>query len=164
MFCPKCGLQNADGTKFCRGCGTDLSNALAVVGGKAISSRATAEKSIALFSRGIYGLMVSVGFLIISGLAFAFRSPTGSLWLILLIPAFIFLAAGISRLIQSRAIKALSKRDEPTALSPGQTDYIRPSRSIYETDELLGEPLSITERTTNLLEMDIDDIPVSPKT
>ena len=31
MFCPKCGLQNADETKFCRGRGADLGNVLAVV-------------------------------------------------------------------------------------------------------------------------------------
>src|SRR5438067_12376752 len=24
MYCPKCGIQNNDGTKFCRGCGENL--------------------------------------------------------------------------------------------------------------------------------------------
>lgn len=24
MFCPKCGVENADGSKFCSGCGTSL--------------------------------------------------------------------------------------------------------------------------------------------
>ena len=26
MFCPKCGQQNPEKGKFCRGCGTDLGN------------------------------------------------------------------------------------------------------------------------------------------
>lgn len=25
MYCPRCGAQNADATKFCRACGDDLS-------------------------------------------------------------------------------------------------------------------------------------------
>lgn len=27
MFCPKCGVENADGSKFCSGCGTSLASA-----------------------------------------------------------------------------------------------------------------------------------------
>lgn len=33
MFCPKCGTQAIDGTKFCRGCGTDLEPVTAVLSG-----------------------------------------------------------------------------------------------------------------------------------
>ena len=44
MFCPKCGLQNAEEAKFCRGCGTDLSNVLAVVEGKLPEMPALSEK------------------------------------------------------------------------------------------------------------------------
>lgn len=160
MFCPKCGSQNADETKFCRGCGADLSTVLSLVEGKAPKLGGLAEKHIELYSRGVRGLLLGFGFLIISGLAFAFRSPTGSLWLFMLAFSFMLLATGISRFVQARGLKAL---DTPVpdhqnrVLTPGQSDYIRPSRSIYDTDDLVGEPSSVTERTTTLLDPEHGD-------
>ena len=70
MFCPKCGSQNVDACKFCRGCGADLSNVLAVVAGKVTADLPLAEKQIDLFSRGLRGLIGGFGFLIVSGVAF----------------------------------------------------------------------------------------------
>ena len=67
---------------------------------------------------------------------------------------FLFVGTGISRLIHARGLKALGKRDEPVLLVPGQADYIKPRGSIYQTDDLHAQPLSITERTTTHLEMD----------
>ncbi len=156
MFCPKCGLQNADETKFCRGCGADLGNLLAVVDGKPQSKTALSEKYIALYSRGIKGLLVGAGFLFISGVIYSAPPSGGIFWLLPLAFAVLFLSGGISRFIQAKGIKALSKRDEPAALPPGQTGFIKPLRSIYETDNLIARSLSVTEHTTSHLQMDPD--------
>jgi hypothetical protein len=64
---------------------------------------------------------------------------------------FYFLGTSISRLIQAKGIKALIKRDEPAALPPVQAEYIQPPRSIYETDDLVGIPPSVTDSTTRHL-------------
>jgi hypothetical protein len=159
MFCPKCGSQNLDGTKFCRGCGADVSNALAVVDPKLTEKRALSEKHIELFSSGLRGVLIGTGFMLIAALAFALSTRGLSFALFALAFAFFFLGTGISRLVHSRGLNALNKRDEPASLPSGQTDYIQPSRSVYETDSLPAQPLSVTEKTTNLLEMGPDGEP-----
>ena len=166
MFCPKCGSQNADETKFCRGCGADVSNALAAPAttgrGRRFSGRmeaapmSIAEQQIDLFSRGIRGLIMGAGLFIVSALAFVLSTRGLTFSLFMLAFAFLLGGTGISRLIHARGLKALGKRDEPAALAPGQTDYIKPPESIYDTDDLLARPLSVTEHTTTHLEMDPD--------
>lgn len=151
MFCPKCGSQNADETKFCRGCGAELTNVLAVVDGRKSDSMALAEKYITSFSRGVAGVSIGVGFLIISGIVFSIPPIGGFFWLLPLAFAVLCLSGGISRFVQAKGIKSLIKRDETSELPPMQTEFIKPTRSIYQTDELLSSPSSVTEHTTRHL-------------
>jgi len=155
MFCPKCGLQNADESKFCRGCGANLSNVLAAVDGKPRpASRSLAEKQLALYSRGIRGLLGGAGFLIIAWLLYTLAPQIMFLQFFSLAFAFVSIATGISRLVHARGIRRLREGDDAAALPPGQTEYIKPWQSIYETDDLARQPLSVTEHTTHHLEID----------
>lgn len=165
MFCPKCGSQNPDETKFCRGCGADIGNVLAVVApttpasGRrvvALAELPLAEKQIDLSSRGWRGLLLGLGFLIVSGLGFGLSMRTWVIGFFTLIFAVVFLGTGISRFIQAKALRRLLEPHVPEnapALTPGQVDYIKPSHSLFETDDLTATPQSITEHTTTRLEM-----------
>lgn len=165
MFCPKCGLQNADITKFCRSCGADLSSALAVVDGKLSGRLAKSENHNDLYSSGIRNLLLGVGFFIISILLYRIPPHDTFFWLLMLFPAFSLIASGISRIVKANEMKSKKNSDviQPNsfpatqsnpALPPIQTEYIKPSKSIYETDDLAGLPLSVTEPTTRHLQMD----------
>src|SRR3954470_13247767 len=109
MFCPKCGSQNADETRLCRGCGADLSNVLAVVEGRAPGALSPTEKEIELWSRAWRGLIGGVGFLIVSGLGFGLARNTWVMGFFGLIFAIVFLSMGFSRFVQARGLKKLRK-------------------------------------------------------
>lgn len=156
MFCPKCGSQNGDETKFCRSCGATLSNVLAAMDAKKpVAETTLEEKYISVYSRGVRGLLIGLGFLVISGVIFS-RPPIGGIfWLLPFMFAAFFLGTGISRFVQAKGLKTLSeKQNDPGQLPPAKTEFIEPSRSLYDTDDLSARPPSVTERTTNLLEID----------
>ena len=160
MFCPKCGSQNSDETSFCRGCGADLSNVVALVTGKVRYSPALAEKQIDLFSSGIRGLMVGLGFLIVSGVSFGISMRLAFMGIFALAFASFFIGTGVSRLVQSKAIKKLREPEQPKPtpeLAPSQPEYFKPAHSIYETDDLLATPRSVTENTTRHLKLEGGD-------
>ena len=165
MFCPKCGSQNADETRFCRGCGADLSNVLAVVTpNTSASSRrqgavpvGLAEQHIELSSRGWRGLIIGAGFLLVAVLALGISMRLSVLSIFLLAFAVVFIGTGISRFVQAKALKKLLEPrvgEDVSALTPGQTDYIKPSHSLFETDDLAATPRSVTEHTTTRLELE----------
>src|SRR5258708_35200342 len=94
-----------------------------------------AEKQIDLYSRGIRGLIMGGGLFIVSALAFILSERGLTFSLFMLAFGFLLVGTGISRLIHARGLKALIKKNEPHELPPGQTEYIRPSGSIYDTDD-----------------------------
>ena len=158
MYCPKCGSINADETKFCRGCGADMSNVPAAVAVRQTQDLALAEKQIDLYGSGMRGVLIGAGFLISSGIAFAVSMRVAVLALFFLAFASFFLGTGISRLLQARALRRLldsqSPQPEPAAApAAALPDYSTQSPpSFYETDNLAQLPSSVTEHTTTHLE------------
>ena len=159
MFCPKCGSRNTEDTKFCRGCGADVSNVLAVVDGRPAHSPALAEKQIELFSSGLRGLIVGGGLVATAVVAIALSMRLAVLVPFVLAFASYFLGVGVSRVFQARAIKRLreSASPLPASLSAARPDYIEPIKSLYETEDLAPMPRSVTEHTTTHLKRDPDD-------
>ncbi|MEO6049805.1 MAG: hypothetical protein ABIP78_00535, partial [Pyrinomonadaceae bacterium] len=105
-------------------------------------------------------VLIGAGFIFVAALAFVLSTRGLSFSLFALVFAFYFLGTGVSHLFHARALKSLNNAvaDQPNAaLPPGQTEYIRPARSFYETDDLIARPLSVTEHTTTHLEMDPED-------
>lgn len=162
MYCPKCGLQNFVETKFCRSCGVDLSSLSALTNES--PKQALSEKYIELKSLGVKGMLLGFGFLFISAVIFSIPPRDGIFWLFPLAFSIFFFATGISRFVQAKGIKELSTPNEPATLPSSRTDYVKPTASIYETDELTALPQSVTERTTNLLHLDTEpETVVTPK-
>jgi len=163
MFCPKCGSQNADKTKFCRGCGAELGSLLVAAsasGRKAnrgADTRSLAEKQIDIYSRGLRGLMIGVGLILVAVFALILTTRSLPVALFSLIFGVVFLGTGVSRLVQAKGLKTLAERDEHAALGPGQTEYIKPARSVFDTDDLSAARVSVTENTTRHLELDAQD-------
>ena len=151
MFCPKCGSQNSDETKYCRGCGADLAAVISAIARRRPDVMVLAEKHIDLYSRGLRGLVTGSGFLIVALVAFAVSVRLSVLAIFALAASVVFLGSGISRMVQASSLKrlSLSKSDQPE-LPSTSTAYLSPPASIYETDELATHP-SITEHTTTHL-------------
>ncbi len=164
MFCPKCGIQNADNVAYCRNCGANLSDVMAVIEGKLPNHLPQSNEYNTLFSSGIRNLILGFGFALISILLFAMPGDT-IFWLLWMIPAVSLLASGISRLVKASGMKTdihertIKRNTLPTSqsdrkLPPVQTDYIEFAKPISQTDRVYNQPPSITEPTTRQLQFD----------
>jgi hypothetical protein len=165
MFCPKCGSENPDTGKFCRGCGANLGNVLAVVDGNLSEETGLTAKNspTELFSTGIRNIILGFGFMGVGFFLFMIPPRNGIFWLLMMIPGFVLLASGIGRIIKAEAAKKEAKEINQRALSvnrpvkelpPTQTDYVKPKASIYVTDDLAAQPRSVIENTTRHLKIE----------
>jgi hypothetical protein len=131
-----------------------MSNVPAALDVRRSGDLALAEKQIDLYGSSLRGVLIGVGFLISSGIAFAVSMRVAVLALFFLAFASYFLGTGISRLFQARALKRLLNQRElpPTAETSALPDHTQVPPSFYETDDLAQLPSSITEHTTTHLE------------
>lgn len=178
MFCPKCGSENTDDARFCRGCGANLSGVLAIAEGKSTGfAQFDADEPDELFSKGIRNIVIGFGLLAVSILLFTMPPRDGIFWLLMMIPAISFLASGISRIVKVNRTNAgkpvNSVRQNPlpenqtstdaavaaAALPPSQTEYVssHAAKSAYTTNDLLQpQSFSVTEPTTRHLQMETE--------
>ena len=136
-------------------------NVLAVINGTVpeLNESAGKEDYAELYSTGVRNTILGAGFLVTS--VFLFTLPGNTFfWLLAMIPAFFLIASGVKKILKSEeSKKQIMFRSLPRSLPnspnkqflPAQSDYVKPQKTIYETDELNGEPLSVTEDTTNRL-------------
>ena len=182
MFCPKCGQQNPETGKFCRGCGTDLGNVSAALASssenrspgfgmiqpmqfqdsKGDEVRRTEPSEI--YGDGIRSIISGIGFFIVSMvLLFTNVAKGGRWWWAMLFPASTFLAKGISDYLKSKKMEQSRmsfsthsptplNSQPPRATLPPQQTAWVSPESRYTTGDLA--PPSVTENTTRHLEMD----------
>ncbi len=132
MFCPKCGAQAIDGTKFCRNCGADLEVVSAALTGKIASPN---QKSIKkskkddecqnsndpdkLWNSFVRNSMVGLAFIAIALYLTFSGQMGGNVWgFWLLIPGAGSLGGGISSYLKARRIERT--RAEFQALAAGR--------------------------------------------
>jgi hypothetical protein len=134
MFCPKCGAENPDTGRFCRGCGTDLSGVSKALNKKSSddediwggdwwgdssgfgdsTGKKDPEKSEDVFSGGVGSIFMGIGFAIASIVLFTTGVAGGkSWWWALLIPAFIFLANGFTEIAKAKRLEKKEAKANP---------------------------------------------------
>lgn len=180
MFCPKCGTQAIEGTKFCRSCGSDLEIVTAALSGKLISasqndlqnSKKDEEYSNdpdKLWNSFVRNSFVGVAFIIVALYLTLTNTIGGSVWgFWLLIPGMGSLGGGVASYLKARRIertrsefKSFAARGNAAPLFPAQPNSTLPPKSanlvdLYappaqKTEELAAPPASVVEGTTRRL-------------
>ncbi len=160
MYCPKCATQNAEDTKFCRSCGSNLSlvpQALtgrlpeAPSGRRRHRGRDLERDDPATIASGITKAFTGVSFLLVSFACFLFV-PSGRMWWFwMLIPAFTLLGKGVADILSAKYGPNLTHGPSQTAMPPvARTGELPP-----QNDSFLPPP-SVTEQTTRQLDPTTD--------
>lgn len=165
MFCPKCGQQNPESGKFCRGCGTGLSNVSSALSSAPVSAALINKKDKPVSWEGaITKFATGFAFLAISIVLGMTNMAGGRVWWFwMLIPAFTMMGSGVAQYMQlkkaERGLLPYTAPESQPNLTAGsshslpspQTSWVAPE-SRYKTGDLV--PPSVTDGTTRHLEMD----------
>ena len=162
MGCSNCANRCDNGERFCRKCGADLGNALVTSVKDSLQQRKGTGENLniahskdpdELTGNGIGSVIMGDGFLMVAAILSATDSAISSLlWLLLLIPAFLFFGKGFADVLHARQIR---RRSKLLALR-ANTEPSSPRASIAEvfthhtSGGLIAAP-SVTERTTRQL-------------
>jgi hypothetical protein len=150
MFCPNCGAQTLEGAKYCRACGTDVSQVpLALTGELTLPVPAPPIKDSSQLYKAIANTASGVGFLIVALCVLRF-APAGRLWWFwMLIPAIRLLGRALGEFTSYLNAAKVDQRSTHTLqarqiLEPPQLSEARGLDSL--------PPVSVTESTTRILE------------
>lgn len=174
MFCPKCGTENPDNSKFCRSCGTNLGGVADAISGNLVKPNEIPQQLLnrkgkrITWESALTSLLMGFAFLGVA-IALAITGKGQGWWFWMLIPSASMLGRGISQIIQIQKYEevhlnkstGLAQNQFPNSspnlnLPPNQTEFIKTQGSIYETGELVERPPSVTEGTTKLLNKEIE--------
>lgn len=152
MFCPKCGTQNKDEQKFCRGCGQSLVAVRTALEGRLEETVQTLTRNFDKLASGAVTLMIFTLIAMVTMLFSPFSAAINlALGLIIGAP-LVFIGAkqlqtAITQLNPKERAKALPKAD------PAGFVLTDPMPAVPDTDPLVGEPVpvSVTEHTTHHL-------------
>src|SRR5947209_4739628 len=171
MYCPKCGTQNIDDAKFCRGCGADIALVPQAMTGSLPDARADKEHGVVgvvidptgrrhrhrdgvpKLDKAVKSGFMGIAFLIIAIIMAFTADRRQDWWYWLLIPAFAMIGGGVAEYIrykQSRGeeIKLPGTKSGSTLPPPARVSAL-PPRNTAE----LVQPPSVTESTTRHLDL-----------
>ena len=161
MFCPKCAAQNADGAKFCRVCGADISLVPQALTGQLAEKvddkerdegRRRRRRGTPTMEHAAQKFFMGLAFIFVS-LAILFFMPGGRTWWFwMLIPSFGLIGSGVGMYLRVREErnKLAPPAFAPAAFQspPPHAQELPPQRR--NTGELV-QPPSVTEATTRHL-------------
>lgn len=156
MFCPKCGTQNKDDQKFCRGCGQSLAAVRTALEGRLEETAQTLTRNFDKLTGGAVTLMIFTLIALVTILFSPFSAAINlALGLIIGAP-LVFIGAkqlqtAITQLNPKDRANALPKADPAGFVLPDPAPVAMPA--VPDTDPLVGEPVpaSVTEHTTQHL-------------
>ena len=161
MYCPQCATQITDNTKFCRVCGTDLEAVALLLTNKLPLPGPWFEKYGESKHKVIMGAILLAAALLIAGVPALFIKEL-FLWAMLWTVGFgwmagwgiVSLALGVGEMVKSKTVLRQMKSDRGlTTTEPSQLSSTAYEPRMLE-DATRAEPyspLSVTERTTDLL-------------
>jgi hypothetical protein len=149
MYCPKCGAQAADETKYCRACGQSF----ALVSQAMMKSLPADDKDQQKLEKAIKDISLGIGFLIIS-IGIATLAPAPALSLLMAIAGIVPLSLGVAGIL-GRAIsgsRPVSSVDRVTVKETAPILSQLPSGGAAGDLVGLTPPSGVTEVTTRNLE------------
>lgn len=154
MYCPRCATQNADDTKFCRSCGSNLSLVPQALTGRLPEAPSGRRRHHDFehggppgLASGITKVFMGFGFMVVAAAAFEF-APAGRIWWFwMLIPAFAMLGKGIAEIVSAKVTLTPKPGVSQTPMQSSPQIGELPPRS----DALFSAP-SVTEQTTRHLD------------
>lgn len=168
MYCPSCGIENAENASFCRGCGANVSLVPQALSGHLPTGQSAAgATAVEAGARGgkhargprienaVIPVFMGLAFLFVA-FALAYTRLGAGWWFWLFIPAFGMMGRGVAeylRLKQHENVTppAFRPAAAPAAVRPAAAD----TGALPPYDPPAGyTPGSVTDGTTRLLEQD----------
>ena len=153
MYCPKCGAQAADDTKYCRACGQSLT----LVSQAMLKSLPADDKDQQKLEKAIKNICLGTGFLIVSIVVVTFAPADGNwTWgFLMLIAGIVPLSIGVAEVLR-RAIsgsRPVSSVDRAAVKETAPILSELPSGGAAGNLVGLTPPSGVTEVTTKNLEV-----------
>lgn len=155
MYCPSCAVANNDDTKFCRGCGANLSLVPQALTGQLPAAGSTRSHRRSRHGKGfdhrkgpdigdgIQKAFLGIAFLLIA-LILGFVGGGRGWWFWLLIPSFALLGKGVAEIVTAKLSPGAAQASMPPAP--------RPAEMPPHTTGPIMPPPSVTEGTTRHLD------------
>ena len=149
MYCPKCGAQAADETKYCRACGQSLT----LISQAMVKSFPVDKEDQQRLEKDIRNISLGIGFLIVS-IMIAILAPAPALSLLMSIAGIVPLSIGVAGIL-GRAISGSRPTSSVDRAAVKETAPILSELpSGGGAGDLVGltPPSGVTEVTTRNLE------------
>lgn len=163
MFCPKCGVKNVEGVKFCRACGANIQLVPQLLrgelgpagaGGDEVEAherrraRKDKGKEPPTLEKAFESVFGGVALLLVFVLGYFYYQGAFLIWVWFIIPGLEHIGKGVGQAIRAR-------RERPALAAP-QAAVELPAPKARElnapdTSEIVTPPPSVTESTTRSL-------------